>query len=216
MHNPARNLAEPHHDAEQLLPWFATGQLEGEDVALVEQHLSSCAHCRRQLAFERRMIDEFTQLTPEVDSGWARLKQRLEAAHESEPRQGVWDRIRGRAAEVWHGLSRPAIATLALAQLVLVVLTGAVLLSLSRPDYRALGSPPPPPAANAIAMVRADTTELQMRALLQANGATVVDGPTAADAYLLRVPAPSRAALLGPRRADRHVLLGPPLAGSRS
>ena len=39
MHNPARNLAEPHHDAEQLLPWFATGQLEGEDVALVEQQM---------------------------------------------------------------------------------------------------------------------------------------------------------------------------------
>ena len=51
MHDPAVNLAEPHHDAEELLPWYATGQLDGEDLSLVEQHLSNCAHCRRQLAF---------------------------------------------------------------------------------------------------------------------------------------------------------------------
>ena len=162
------------------------------------------------------MVDEFAQLTPEVDCGWARLKRRIETARESAPRRGVWDKLRGRAAEVWQGLSRPAIASLVAAQLLFVVLTAAVLLSLSRPDYRALSSAPPAQAANAVAMFRADTTELQMRELLQANRASVVDGPTAADAYLLRVPSPSRAAVLERLRADPHVLMAQPIDGSHS
>ena len=50
---------DSHREAEELLPWYATGQLDADDRALVEAHLSSCAHCQRQLQAERRMIDEF-------------------------------------------------------------------------------------------------------------------------------------------------------------
>ena len=64
MQDPTLSRAQPHHDAEELIPWYLTGQLDDEDLAMVEHHLSSCAHCRRQLAAERRMIDEFAQLSP--------------------------------------------------------------------------------------------------------------------------------------------------------
>ena len=208
MHDPALNLAEPHHDAEQLLPWYATGQLDDHDLALVEQHLSSCAHCRRRLADERRMIDEFAQLSPQVDSGWARLRQRLDVPKRG---YGLWDRLSAQAAELWQTLSRPAIATLAVAQLAFVVAAGVLLLSLTRPDYRALGSAPAPQSANVIAMFRAETTEAQMRELLQSNRASLVDGPTAGGAYLLRVPASSRATVLARLRGDRQVLMAQPI-----
>ena len=138
MHDPAVNLAEPHHDAEELLPWYATGQLDGEDLSLVEQHLSNCAHCRRQLAFERGMVDEFARLSPEIDSGWTRLRQRVEAPHR---RETPWARLGNQAIELWHSLNRPAIATLAFAQLAFVVVVGALFLSLGKPDYRALPRP---------------------------------------------------------------------------
>lgn len=213
MQYPALNLAEPHHDAEELLPWYATGKLEDDDRALVEKHLSSCAHCRRRLAAERRMIDEFARLSPEIDSGWARLKQRIEG---SQARRGLWGKIRGSAAEVWQNLSRPAIATLAAAQLVFVVLAGALLLSLGRPDYRALGSAPAPQSANIIAMFDPGTTELQLRELLKANGASVVGGPTTTGAYLLNVSAPSRATVLDRLRGNRHVLMAQPIDGPAS
>ena len=121
MPDPALNLAEPHHDAEELLPWYLTGQLDCDDLALVEHHLSSCAHCRRQLAVERRMIAEFAQLTPEIDSGWARLRQRIDVPQR---RERLWDTLCGQAAELWQTLSRPAIATLAVAQLAFVVGAG--------------------------------------------------------------------------------------------
>jgi anti-sigma-K factor RskA len=196
------------HDAEELLPWYATGQLEGDELARVEKHLSSCAHCRRQLAFELRMADEFARLTPEIDSGWERLKQRIAAPQRS--RRQRWTQT------VWHTVSRPRVALAAAAQLVFLIIAASILLSLSRPSYRTLGSAPAPASANVIAMFRGDTTEAQLRALLKANGASLVGGPTPADAYLLSVPAVSRDAALSRLHADRHVLMAQPIDGSGS
>lgn len=202
MPDPIHSEIAPHHDAEELLPWYATGRLEGDDLALVERHLSSCAHCRRQLAFERRMVDRFAELTPEVDAGWERLKQRLEP-----PRENWHDKALRQAAAAWQGFNRPAVAAFAFAQLAFVAIAGALLLSLSQPSYRALGSAPPPTTANVIAMFTADTTQAQLTRLLRSNGASLVDGPTPADAFLLRVPPQSRSAVLTRLRSDRHVVM---------
>ena len=207
-----QTMIEPHHEAEELLPWYVTGQLDLEEQALVEAHVSSCAHCRRQLAFERRMIDEFAAMTPEVDSGWARLRRRLEPQHSA----SLWDRITSEAGAAWQTFTRPAVAALAVAQLAFVGIAGALLFSLSQPSYRALGSAPPPQSANVIAMFRADTTETQLADLLRANGASLVGGPTSTDAYMLRVPASSRSSALERLRADRHVLMAEPIDGKQS
>jgi anti-sigma factor RsiW len=207
---------QPHHEAEELLPWYVTGQLDREDKALVDDHLSSCAHCRRQLAFERRIIDEYAGLVPEVDSGWARLKQRVEPERRPVPRVSLWDRIGREASAVWQSFSRPAIAAFATAQLAFVAIAGTVLYSLSQPSYQALGSAPPPQSANVILMFRADTTESQMNELLRTNGASVVGGPTPTDAYLLRVPVTSREATVERLRGDRHVIMAEPIDGAKS
>jgi hypothetical protein len=202
MPEPNRSEIAPHHDAEELLPWYATGQLEGDDLALVQEHLSSCAHCRRQLAFERRMADQVAQLTPDIDAGWERLKRRLE------PQRERWSgRARRELASLWQGFNRPAVAAFAFAQLAFVVIAAALLLSLSRPDYKALGSAPPPQSANVIAMFSPDTTQGELTVLLRSNGASLVDGPTPADAFLLHVPQQSRSAVLSRLRADRHVVM---------
>src|SRR5438477_4021435 len=79
MAGPNLTEREPHSEAEELLPWYASGQLDEADRATVDAHLSSCAYCRQQLALERQLINEFQALTPEVESGWARLRNRIEA-----------------------------------------------------------------------------------------------------------------------------------------
>jgi anti-sigma factor RsiW len=205
---------EPHHEAEELLPWYVTGQLEPEELRLVEQHLSSCAHCRRQLAFERQMMDELALLTPQIDNGWERLRQRLELPQVR--RRGWRQRIGRDAAALWQAFSRPPVIALALAQLGFVIVAATLLVSLSRPSYRALGSAPPSPSANAIAMFRADTTASQLSDLLRANGASLAGGPTPTDAYLLRLPAQSRSTVLARLRADRHVLMAEPIDSAGS
>jgi hypothetical protein len=206
MNEANRSEIAPHHDAEELLPWYATGQLEGDDLAVVEDHLSSCAHCRRQLAFERRIADQVAQLTPDVDEGWERLRRRIEPR-----RERFSDRARRELASVWRGLNRPAVAAFAFAQLAFVVIAGALLLSLSRPDYKALSSAPPPQSANVIAIFASDTTQAELSRLLRANHASLVDGPTPADAFLLHVPQDSRADILKHLRGDRHVVMAEPI-----
>jgi len=199
-----------HKEAEELLPWYTTGQLDRAEQALVERHLSGCDECRGQLAFDRRMIDEFAALTPEIDTGWMRLRARLESP------QSWKHRVRTEALAAWRSLARPSVAAFAFAQLLFLVVAGSILLSLSRPAYRALASAPPPQSANVIAMFRPNTTESQIRELLQGNGASLVGGPTPADAYLLRVPARSRQAVLQRLRSDSHVLMAQPIDGNPS
>jgi anti-sigma-K factor RskA len=216
---PDPNLIErpPHDEAEELLPWYATGQLDEADRAKVDAHLSSCAHCRQQLALEHQLIDEFQAMSPEVESGWSRLKARLEtpapvvaapvaAAH----RRPVWQNP---FAEIWAMLSRPAVATLAIAQLAFVVFAGSLLLSLSKPSYRALGSAPAPATANVIVMFRSDATVEDVRDTLKLAGASIVDGPTPTDAYLLHVAPPQRATALAKLQSNENVQLAQPIDG---
>src|SRR3954465_7046561 len=77
MRDPIRSDEHPHDEAEALLPWYATGQLNAADGARVESHLAACARCQRQLSLERRMMSEFQALSPEFDAGWNRLRSRI-------------------------------------------------------------------------------------------------------------------------------------------
>lgn len=208
MAEPKPSPAGPHDQAEQLLPWYATGQLDAADRAQVERHLLSCGDCRQQLKLERRFIDEFQGLAPEVDSGWARLRARVAAPALKAPRR------RHALREIWAMLTRPAVAALAVAQIAFVVIAGAAFLSLGRPAYHVLGSPPVAADANAIVIFRAETREGEMRRALGGAGATIVGGPTAADAYLLHVAAADRQDAIARLQADDNVQLAQPIDGA--
>src|SRR6185369_2897858 len=198
---------EPHDQAEELLPWYATGQLDAADRALVEKHLASCARCQRQLAAERALIHEFQSLTPEIETGWAQLRGRIVAQPRSRPRLGA------ALAEFWELLKRPAVAALATAQVAFVAI-GATILQWSRqPTYVALGSAPVAGSANVIVMFRPEAREADLRGALATSGAALVGGPTEADAYLLHVPADARPAALEKLRKDSNVTLAQPIDG---
>ena len=201
---------DSHQEAEELLPWYATGQLEEADRVKVEAHLSSCARCRDELTFERRVIHDVRGSVPEVDAGWARLSGRIEADRPA-PRY-----IPRAAGSAWKFFRQPAVATLAAAQVGFLVLSAGVLVSLSRPTYHALGSPPTTPSANVIVIFRADATVGDIRDTLRASGASMVGGPTSADAYLLRVPLSRRQQALAQLRSDDDVQMAEPIDGSGS
>lgn len=206
MSDPVHDV-QPHDEAEILLPWYATGQLEPQDRLVVERHLSSCATCREQLALERRLVDEFRTSTPEVDAGWARLRRRMEPGRD---RRGP---VQGRARARWNVLRNPVIAGLAAAQLALLVLGGSWLVSMSRPSYQALGSAPAPVSADMIVIFRPQATERDVRAALRSIDASIVDGPTATDAYLLHVPTAKREQSLQKLQGNSGVQLAQPIDG---
>ena len=207
MDTPNTFAAQPHDRAEELLPWYATGQLDAADRARVERHLLSCGDCREQLSVERRLIDEFQAMAPEVESGWARLRGRIDTPVQvaRAPKQPF--------AELWAFLTRPAVAAIAVAQLAFVVIAGGALLSLSRPAYHVLASAPVPADANVIVIFDTDTTEGEMRGALGAAGASIVGGPTSADAYLLHVAPAGRQNSLARLQADANVQLAQPIDG---
>jgi superfamily II RNA helicase len=60
-------------------------------------------------------------------------------------------------------------------------------------------------------MFRPDTTERDLRAALVADQARLVDGPTAAGAYVLSVPGARRAAILTALRRRSGVVMAEPI-----
>ena len=198
---------QPHDQAEELLPWYATGQLDAADRALVEKHLASCARCERQLAAERALIHEFQGLTPEIDTGWAKLRGRIVTQPRSRPGIGA------ALAEFWELLKRPAVAALATAQVALVAIGATILQWSSQPTYVALGSAPVAASANVIVMFRPEIREAELRGALESSGASLVGGPTEADAYLLHVPANARPAAIEKLQKNANVTLAQPIDG---
>ena len=104
----------------------------------------------------------------------------------------------------------------AAAQIAILAIGGGVFLSLERTQtaqYHALGSTPAPSTANVIVMFQANSTEEQMRDALNASGASLVGGPTSADAYLLHVAPNQRTNAIAKLQSDRHVSLAQPIDG---
>ncbi len=42
-----------HKVADALLPWFVNGTLEGDELAFVQQHVSGCGRCQREVEWLR-------------------------------------------------------------------------------------------------------------------------------------------------------------------
>jgi hypothetical protein len=208
------SLPEDEHDRIQaLLPWYVNDTLEASERADVEAHLPACAPCQADLALERRLAADVAGLSVETAQGWAALLARLQA--ERRPSPGLGERI----AMVFAGLgagwrSRPAWAVPALAaQIGLVGVFAALLLAPRQaPEpYVALAASRPVPPANVIVIFRPETTEARLRAILRQADARLVGGPTAADAYLLQVPAETRRASLDRLRATGQIALAEPV-----
>jgi tRNA A22 N-methylase len=64
-----------------------------------------------------------------------------------------------------------------------------------------------------VVVFQPNTSERELRRILQARNARVVDGPTVTDAYLISVPDASRAQALQALRAESAVKLAEPLDG---
>ena len=55
---------QPHDEAEELLPWYVTGQLDATERERVEAHLADCASCRDEFVLERRRMQDLRSFSP--------------------------------------------------------------------------------------------------------------------------------------------------------
>lgn len=203
----------PDCEAELLLPWYATGQLDGDEHARVAAHLAGCASCREALRVERRMAEAVGDLAEPGEHGWEGMRARLtEAPVPLPPQVAPRPRVRSRRFD-----ARAMRWTIAAQAAAIAALAFTAVLPTRRDEapYRVLSDAPAAaaPAGNVLAMFRPEASEAALRALLRDAHARLVDGPTAANAYLLEVPGAERPAALARLRRDPLVTMAEPMDG---
>lgn len=193
---------DPHRSVELLIPWYSNGQISPAEAALVDAHLADCAQCRAAMEQERRLKGAISSLSVSTDLGWEKLQRRLAPDRPLQPLH--------RAA---FTLNWPtAIAAFAAVQVAL--LTSALILfrpAVLPASYQTLAAPTLSARGNLIVLFRPETTERELRRTLEWAGARLVNGPTAAGAYMLAVDPVRRDAALVALRARPSILLAQPI-----
>ncbi|KGQ18253.1 zf-HC2 domain containing protein [Lysobacter dokdonensis DS-58] len=202
-----------HRDVERLLPWYANATLEGDDDARVRAHLLECAACRADLATMRALMDHAPVADArDIDRGWIRMRDRLHAARYRPAAKFDWLRVRSgwSATPAWL---RVALA----AQCAFIAVLAMFLVGEPRPaahTFTTLSATPAPRASQDTLLVVFDPriTDAQLRELLGANRARIVDGPNAAGAFLLATPPGQADAVRNALRASPGVAMAERLA----
>jgi len=189
-----------HAEAQRLLPWLLTGRLEDDERAWLEAHVSGCGDCRNELEQLRVLRDACAQVedahadagvavfgearpgdagSPEADRGWRRLRPLLQPSRTL--REHAWRAPAARRPRWLRWAVAAQAATLA-----------ALAFALWQPPaparYRTLGATPPAATGNLVIAFDPHLDEADLRRLLLASQARIVDGPNDAGAYVLSVP----------------------------
>jgi anti-sigma factor RsiW len=200
-------LRPSEHDAvQQLLPWHVNGTLAADEAARVEAHLAECEDCRHDLAGERELAREVALLPLDVDEGWQAMTLRLPDRRGGSGSGRI--PLFSRAGPVGWAAGGALAASIALA----VAVVGLQQPPSADKTFHTLGSSASSGSGQVIVLFRPDTTGQQMRTILAAQGARVVDGPTAAGAYILRLDGRGPADAVNALRQSSEVVLAEPIA----
>lgn len=197
-----------HQATEMLLPWFVNGTLEGEELALVEQHLESCARCQREVDALRELQAAYmgTEMLPDAAASFQELRRQLDGSRTAWRPAALFRRL----SQSWWQSPTWAQWVLA-AQLGVIVLLGSLVVLGSGSDtlYRTLAAADAPRHAAGSLVVVFDprVTEAELRQIVRRVGAQVVDGPTEAGAYVLQLPPERQTVAVATLRAERAVAL---------
>ena len=185
-----------------LSQWLA-GALDEDEAATVAQHVRDCADCRGELDVARRVRAQF-------EREWRDVAPLLDADREEAQFDRLWARITAaESAAVRHPPRRSRLP--ALTALAATVLVGAGVVwyhDATRGDFRTLADQPPRHCTALRVQVNAPASDAVRRAL-QSSGATILDGRSAGDTYVLTAPNPADA--LQALRALPDVRLAEPI-----
>ncbi|HUL67260.1 MAG TPA: zf-HC2 domain-containing protein [Burkholderiaceae bacterium] len=202
-----------HQVAFELLPWFVNGTLEPAERTAVEQHLHECVACRRELDWLQQLSSAYVSSEPALDSEGAfeRLVPQLQRqdAPVATPSPFAWLRSRLSDTGAWLRFA------VAMQFGVIAALGWAV--ALRELPYHGLGAIATRASGSVIVVFDPNAREGDVRRILRAIGARVVDGPTTANGYVLEMTdaAGTTAAALAQLRAEPAVILAEPLQVER-
>jgi anti-sigma factor RsiW len=206
-------LSSPHRAAEALMPWLLNGTLRPAERRSLEDHLHECGACRAELERQRRLASLYCDVVPaepEFDrsAAFERLSARLDAEAAPAPAKR-----RARPPFGWR-----FVAALQLCVIAALVWTVWLLRTDALDDgtsaYRGLAASSAPASGDAIVIFTAEATESEVRHALQRAHARIVDGPTAAGAYVLHFEHGTTEAALAVLRSERSVYRVEPLTAA--
>ena len=203
---------DTHQAVQDLLPLLLAGSLGTADQALVLAHLQSCTQCQADLDWQRRLQMGAPDADPALDPDRA-LARMLPQLGPQASGTGLAERWRRAMAanSAWLRWTAAAqCAAIAVLALFLVRPAG------DDGAYRALGAGAPVATqGNLVVMFKPDTSERELRRILQASGARLADGPTVSGAYVLNVAPARAAAALAQLRTEPSVTLAQTLDAER-
>ena len=220
-----------HQECWELLPWYANGTLSGRDLDVVTGHLAGCAACAEEVSRCRDLAVAVVSGSPGMEPArsaerLARVLARIDAIEAAGAGSSGWrERLRERLdglRELFQSTPAPARWALTVqgALVVLLVAVSAWQLALAaNSPYHTLASGSQVTGrgqAQIHVVFNENTTEREIRALLEQIGGRIVDGPSTVGAYTIQVAVPATAAdrvapVLESLRADPKVRLAEPI-----
>jgi anti-sigma factor RsiW len=198
-------LRPPHRAAEALMPWRLNGTLTPTEKRRLDAHLHECEPCRVEFERQRNLgtlYREAAAAGPDADSqnAFARLAARLDAEAPPPARRAV-----------------PTFALRLVTALQFCAIAALIwTLWLVRPDivgsdeatatYRGLAATASTTRADAVVFFADDAAEVEIRRVLRQTAARIVDGPTAAGAYLLQFKRGASDSTVAELRRERIVV----------
>lgn len=211
-----------HDEAERLLPWYETGQLSALEEAQMRRHLQDCSSCQAELEQEKRLREALCGSaadygrTPAMD--WLAFKGRLaedRTGPEVEPLRShiakpvPQNRVPGATWFKWAFAAQFVVVAIGLAAIVHMQMKAH-----DPAPYRTLGAAASTPKGNVVVVFQPQTSEAVFRQILQDNQARMIDGPTEANGYILRVPAAQRDQIVKNLQHSKNITLAEPIDAS--
>jgi anti-sigma factor RsiW len=195
---------DDRQELETLLPWHAAGTLDPVDAARVEAALAADQELARHFAIVREEMAETVSLNEALGSPSGRALDKLFAAIEADPKRPSRATFGAGIGRLFAALSPQALAwSAALAALVIVLQAGLIATMLTGQRGAIFGTASAPaPAASAggshvLVRFAPDASVADITRFLEANKASVIDGPKPGGLYRLSVTAAGKDDLAG-------------------
>jgi hypothetical protein len=195
-------------DLETLLPWHAAGTLSRRDAERVEKALANDRELLRRFNLAREELNETIHLNETLGAPSARAMEKLFAAIDAEPvrKPKVSFDLAGRLADFISSFSPRTLAMAgAVGALAIVLQAGVITTGLIKHEAgtevasKDTGTRTEMASADVsdgtLAAIRftAKAEAGQITAFLQANKASMIDGPIAGSIYTIRLPETGKA-----------------------
>lgn len=178
-------IPDTHAEAWALLPFFVNGRIAPEDREWVEQHVQSCAECKRELEQQRPLAREMqsSDLPPGFSEqrAFAKLWTRIEAS------EGAMPGSAPRTASVGSRRTVRWLAAAVFVQAIGLALLGMSVLNSSETtanEFRTVTSAETQIAVPAVRLVfTSDTSVAQVTDILSTHNLQLVAGPHGAGVF---------------------------------